>query len=275
MPENVPLTKPQPKDSPEVSQQKLQEKFAAQRRKDIIAMQASQIPKIIEKSDTEPKARSVPEPIKQITKKSSARAERKAETKRKIKEVALEKKAKKLLKKLQDKPGKAPQNDIAEIATSKRLKKAEGSPTSIESPAKRTQETSRAEGKDLNDRYGDGTDNVQREQTVTAQKLDDIMDILESSKNPKKPDKTLNVAQGMEDSSTSTKIKKAVVATLSEFQKKETPITVNNRSADSIISRYSSQLLARLKANAVETTGSFDQSKVLLLHTSIDDAIED
>ena len=201
-------------------------------------MQASQVSKVEEKTEIVPKARSVPEPFKQITKKSSARAERRAEKTRKMKEAALEKKAKKQSKKLKAKPKEALQNDIAEIATSEQLQRAEGSPTNIESSVKRSQETSRAGGMESNDRYRDGTDNVQGEQTVTKQKLDDIMDILESSKNLKKPDRTLNV--GTKDSSTSIKMKEAVVATLSEFQNKGTPFVVNSRSADSIISRYSS-----------------------------------
>lgn len=234
-------------------------------------MQAKQASKVEEDIKDAPKAHSVPKTAKQGPKKSSTRAER-SERKRKIQveKAALGKKATKRSKLRQAKPVAVVQNEVAEVATSTKPQTAEELPTSVEASAGKIQEASGSEEKKAKD--NDNAGNVSGKQTATAKKLDDIMDILESSKNPKKPGKSARVARRIKSSSTQTTIKRVVVAVLNELKNRGDPLDTKSRKAGAMISQYSSQLLARMKEDSEKTSGSLDQSNVIL-HVFSDEAI--
>lgn len=251
---------PQPKDSADVLQQKLQQKFAEQRRKDMLAMQASQSPKAAKENEEVLKKHSVPGSTKQ---KVHTRAER-SERRRKSEKAALGKKAtkrSKRSKKTKAKPTGVHLSEAAEITTPTEPQTAEESTISIEASAGKSQETLGAEDKEVNDSENKG--NVPGEQMATAQKLHDIMGILESSKNRKNPQNSVKVARKAKASSTDTKRKAAIVAMLNELQESGVRPRVDADKAAAMIAYYSRQLLAHLKANPNETPESLRQIKIL------------
>lgn len=230
----------------------------------MLVMQASQA------SNATAENKEVPEPTRQSPKKSSNRAER-SERRRNSKKAAPGKKAvkrskqtkqTKQTKQSQAKPKEVPPIEVAEITTFTEPQTAEELSTLIEASARKGQKTLGAEGKEASDNESKGS--VPSEQTATAQKLDDILDILESSKGPKKPEKQVKVAHKVKPSSTDTKRKAAVVTTLNKRQKSGQRPDVDPDKAAAMISSYSDQLLAHLKANPEETFGSLYQLRVIL-----------
>lgn len=266
IPEKIPFTAPQPKGSADVSQRKLQQKFAAQRRKDLLAIQASQAGRAAEENEqvlnasSVSDASSVPESTKRSLKKFHTRAER-SERRRKLEKVALSKKTVKRITQPRVKPMKVPPDEVTETTKPATPQNAEEPSTSVEASAGKSQGTLGAEG---NESIGkDSKGNVSGGQTATAQKLDDIMKILESSKNRGMPEHPLNVGRKAKSSSTDTNRKAKVVATLKKLQSSGERPAVKSRKAAAIISYYSTQLLAYLKAKPEEMTDSLRQLREL------------
>lgn len=140
-------------------------------------MQASQALKTAEGPKDVSKVYSVRESTKQSPKKRSTRAER-AEQKRKK-----AKNAKAPVKRMKQRRAKtidSAKNEVAEVATLTQPPKAEESPTSISEYTGKTQKISEAAGREVNET--DSAGNVPGKQRPIALKLDDIMDVLESSK---------------------------------------------------------------------------------------------
>lgn len=234
----------------------------------MLAMQASQSPKAAKENEEVLKKHSVPGSTKQ---KVHTRAER-SERRRKSEKAALGKKAtkrSKRSKKTKAKPTGVHLSEAAEITTPTEPQTAEESTISIEASAGKSQETLGAEDKEVNDSENKG--NVPGEQMATAQKLHDIMGILESSKNRKNPQNSVKVARKAKASSTDTKRKAAIVAMLNELQESGVRPRVDADKAAAMIAYYSRQLLAHLKANPNETPESLRQIKVIL-HISCDAA---
>lgn len=142
-------------------------------------MQASQDLETAEGFKDTSKASSVRESTKQGPKKRSTRAER-AERKR------TEAKSAKAVKRLERRRAKtidSAKRAVAEVVTPTQPPKAEESPTSISAYARKTQKISEAAGKEANET--DSAGDVSGKQRPIALKLDDIMDLLESSKKHK------------------------------------------------------------------------------------------
>lgn len=236
----------------------------------MLKMQANQAPKAADDNGEVIKAHSVPGSTKQ---KVSTRAER-SERRRKSEKAALSKKATKRSKRSKQTKAKAREvqlNEVAEITTFTGPQAAEELSTSIEASVGKSQETLGAEGKEAND--SDSKGNVPGEQMATAQKLHDIMGILESSKNRKDPENPVKVARKAKTSSTDTERKAAIVAMLNELQNSGVRPRIDVDKAAAMIAYYSRQLLAHLKANPKETPESLHQLKVVYPISS--DATED
>ena len=256
MPENRLSTAPQPRDSTDVLQQNLQQKFAAQRRKDMLAMRASQASKAAEEINDMPQARFVSESTKWVPRKSATRAE-------KSEKAALGSKAIKLSKKMQAKQIDLDQVKFAEIAAFA-IQRGEESPTSIKASAEKVGETSGAEGKEAN--HEDSTGSVSGKHGAITQKLDDIMDILESSKRNRRRLKRIvkpaKMASGTKPISKDTKLKRGALVLLNDLHNRRTLLDLNSRKADARILQSSSQVLAPPKVTSGETSRLFDKLKV-------------
>ncbi len=256
----------------------------------MLEMLASQTLKAAEENEDLSKARFVPESTKRSPKKSYTRAER-SEQRRKLKKAEFDQRTMKGSKQKQAKPVDVLLNEVAEITTSTEPQTAEEPSTDIEASVGKTQGTLTADGKKGNDNNSKG--NVPTEQGETAQKLDDIMEILESSKkkkklkppmkaarkakkplkNRKKPEAPVKVFRKAKEGSTDTKKEAAGVATLNKNHKSEENLDEDSRKVAAMIESYSSQLLAHLKANPEEASGSLYQLEVSLHISS--DFIED
>ena len=262
---------PEPTDSADALQRKLQLKFAVQRRKDMLVMQASQTPKAADKNGEVLKARSVPgstkhtraekseqsqksekaalskaTKAKKATKATKAKKATKATKAAESAKAAEATKVSKVSKQTKAKAREVQLNEIAEISTSTEPKAAEELSTSIGASAGESQKTLGAEGKETND--SDSKGKVLGEQMATAQKVHDILGILEHSKSRKDPVNPVKVAR------------KAIPS-------------LNVQKATEMIAYYSEQLLAHLKANPKETPESLQQMKVV--HPISSDATED
>ena len=350
---SVPSTPPKPKDTTDDLQRKLQQKFAAQRREDMLAMQTSSIantaenigdvpehpkrtPKLprdneksnrkskrlekailkkalraekalrLEKAKAEKakaeKARSEKARSEKARSEKALMAEKalrlekaraaKAKAKKalglekarseaakldkglrleqaKLEKVAHGNEAAERLKQNQIKSKEVVQNDVEETATSTQPQMTEGSPTNSKASAGRPQGTPEAEQKEAKD--NNSTSPVSHGQT--AQKLDDIMNILGSSKEPEKSKKPLKRVRRPETLVANTKIKNAVLAMLTELRSQGEVLDINSGKVDAMISKYSDQLLARLRAASEETSEPLDQSEVKF-HKSYFDDIE-
>ena len=315
---------PQPKDSTDALQRKLQQKFAAQRRKDMLGMQVSEALKGAEEVKDVPKVRTVPKSTKQSPAESFIRAEG-SERKRKLEKAvpgktglkpskrarkkaiqplkqalaepidsAPGKKAKErskqaLAEPIDSAPGKKvikrskrrqaesvdiAQNEVAEGTTSTQSQTADESPIGIETSTGNTEETSGAEGKEANGNASAG--NVSGRQNAVAQKLANIMDILEPSKDPKEPAKLVEKAYGMEKISTDTGLNRIVASIFNKLQNRGgyqaiTPSITPK--AEARIVHFGSQLLAPLTEKSDDDSQPLNQSKVII-HISSDGAIE-
>ena len=247
----------------------------------MLEMKASQASKAAEENEEVSKARFVPESTKRSPRKFYTRAER-SEQRRKLKKAELDQKAMKKFEEKQAKSVDVPLNEVAEITTSTEPQIAEEQSTDIEASLGKTQGTLAAEGKEAND--NDSKGNIPTGQGETAQKLDDIMDILESSKTKKRlkapmkaarkakkplktrkpPETPVKVIRKAKEGSTGTKKEAARVATLNKGQKSKESSDEDSRKVAAMIESYSSQLLAHLKANPEEASGSLYQVKVSL-----------
>ncbi len=256
----------------------------------MLEMQASQALKAAGENEEVSKAPFVPESTKRSPKKYYTRAER-SEQRRKLKKAELDQKAMKGSKQKQAKPVDVPLNEVAEITTSTEPQIAGESSTEIEASLGKTQGILAAEGKEAND--NDSKGNAPTGLGETAQKLDDIMDILESSKkkkklkppmkaarkakkplkNRKKPEAPVKVIRKAKEGSTDTKKETTGVATLNKSHKSEESSDEDSCKVAAMIESYSSQLLAHLKANPEEASASLYQLKVSLHISS--DFIED
>ena len=218
-------------------------------------MQSSQASKAVEEN-------------KQSPKNLYTEAE-KSERRRKLIKAALDRKTMKAMKRSKGrkaKPRDVPLNEVAETTTSTDPHIAEESSTNIEASAGKSQETLAADGKEAND--NDSECNV-----PTAQKLDDTMDILEISKNRKKPETPVKAVPKTRKASTNTKKKAVETTTIKKNQKSGESPDADSRKTAAMIASYSSQLLAHLKANPEETSKSLYHLKVVLYISS--NSIED
>ena len=165
-------------------------------------MQASQALKTAEGFKDVSKVYPVRESTKQSPKKRSKRAER---AERKRIERAERKRTKAKNAKAAVKRGErrrvktidSAKKKVAEFVTLTQPPNAEESPTSISAYAGNPQKISEAAGKEVNET--DSADNVSGKQRPIALKLDDIMDVLESSK---KDEKLVKRTRGMKNRST-------------------------------------------------------------------------
>ena len=272
----------------DVVQQKLHEKFAAHRRKDMLAMQASQGLKGTERTKDVSKPPGVPDSIKQSPKKRSARAarlekrewklqkaalaknaieqkaieqkaieqkaiEQKAIEQKAIEQKAIEQKAIERSKQAQAKLIDLAHTVVARIATSTKSQAAARLPTDIKA--------SGAEDQKDNDNASAGK--APSKQRAISQKLDDIMNIIDTSKEAKKSENSANLvkrAGEMETRSTDNELQRVVTAVLKELQ---------NRGGISLDKDHRNAV-ALLKSTPEDTSRS---SKVVI-HISFNDAIE-
>ena len=209
-----------------------------------------------------PKTLSLSKSDKPSPKKSSTRAER-VERRRRPKR-ADDKKATKLSEQAQVKPGEAALSEDAAFTTSTKSQTAEEvsrDTSAIAGPSLEAQKVNAEESSG-----DDGKGIVQGEQTTTAQKLDDIMKILDPEKQtvPKLPQKTAKVARKAKASSKDTRQKKAVVAAFNELKNGGDRQDARHRRAVSVIRNHTSKLLAHLRANPKKTSEPLHQLEVLI-----------
>lgn len=228
-------------------------------------MQASQAPKAAEENEHVPKANTVPESAKRSPKKSYTRAEG-SEGRRKAGKAALGKKTVKRSKQPQVKQMEVPPNEVAQTTKLRAPQNAEQASKNVKASGRNSQGTTRAEGN-----VSEG--NVAGGQTATAQKLDDIMKILESPKNQGTPEHQVHMGQKAKPSSTATKRKAEVVATLKKLQSSGKRPALKSHKAAAIIAYHSNQLLAYLKKNHEETPESLHRLSVM--SPTLVDSVED
>ena len=221
-------------------------------------MQASQGLKGAEETKDVSKPPGIPESIKQSPKKRSARATRVEKREWKLQKAALAKKAieQKAIERSKQAQAKLidlAHTEVARIATSTKSQAAAQLPTDIEAPG--------AENQKVSD--NDSAGKASSKQRAISQKLDDIMNILDTSKDAKKPENLPELAERageMETRSTDIELQKVVTAVLKELQ---------NRGGGSLDKGHRNAI-ALLKSPSEDTSRS---SKVLI-HISFDDAIE-
>ena len=159
---------------------------------------------------------------------------------------------------------------VTEDTTPLQPQTAKESPTGIEASTGKTEETSRAEGKEANGNASAGS--AAGRQSAIAQKLDDIMDVLQPSKDPKKPAESAEKAYGMEKISTGARLKGVAAFIFNALQNRgESPATTPN--ADARIVHFGSKLLATPTEKSDDDSQPLDQSKVII-HISSDGALK-
>ena len=162
------------------------------------------------------------------------------------------------------------QNEVAEGTTPMQPQTAQESPTGIEASIGKTEETSRAEGKEANGNASAG--NASGRQSAIAQILDNIMDILKPSKDPKKPAKSAEKAYWMEKISTDNRLER-VVASIFNALRNSGGSPATTPKADSRIVQFGSKLLAPITEKSDDHSRSLDQSKVNI-HISSEGALK-
>ena len=250
---------PQPKSGTDVVQRKLQKKFAAQRRKDMLAMQVSQGSKGAEETKDVSKTPRVPDSIKQSPKKRSTRAARLEKRQLKSEKAALAKKAKEQKATERSKQAQAKlidlaHTEVARIATSMKSEAAAQLPTDIEA--------SGAEDQKANDNDSAGKAPRKGDRRATSQKFDDVMKVLDTSKDAKKSENSAGLvkkAGEMETRSTDIELQKVVTAVLEELRNRGVSPDKNHGNA-----------IAFLKSTAEDTS----QSSKVVIHISFDDAFQ-
>ena len=155
-----------------------------------------------------------------------------------------------------------PLDEVAEITTSTESQTAEEPLTSIEASTKRGQETIEAESKEADDNDSNGKS--PGEQTPAAEKIDDIIKILNSSKKPKGTAKSVAKRRKAIPSSTLSKRKAAEVSSLNGLPSSGERQNSDLLSAAATIARFNGQLLAHLKANPEKSPRSLRELKVVL-----------
>ena len=221
-------------------------------------MQASQASQAAEENEEVPKTHSVSTSKKKSRKKLTARAKRKRE--RKIDKVALSKKAIKRSKQKEIKAMEVPLNEVAKITTATQPQAADALLTNIEASARQDGETPGVQLKEAND--NDSKGDFSGTQMTTAQKLDDIMDILESSKNQKMSGNPVKMIRKVPPSAKSQE--PPIVAALNELENNGESPDVNPGKVSAMWAHYSRQLLAHLKVNPEETSESLHQLRVII-----------
>ena len=242
------------KPGTDVGQRKLQKKFAAQRRKDMLAMQVSQGLKGTEETKDVSKPPRVPESIEQSPKKRSARAARLEKRQLKSHKAALAKQAKKQKASERSKQSQAKLTDlantkVARIATSMKSQAAAQLPTDIE--------VSGAEDQKANN--NDSAGKAPSKRWATSQKLDDVMNVLDPSKDAKKSENSAGLvkkAGEMKTRSTDIELQKVVKAVLEKLQNRGVSPDKNHGNA-----------IAFLKSTSEDTS----QSSKVVIHISCDD----
>ena len=216
-------------------------------------MQASQASKAADENEEVPKTRSVPKSKKQSRKKLATRAK----GKRRLEKVALSKKAMKRSKQKVPKSMEVSLSEVAEITRATEPHTAEKSSTSIEASARQGRKRPGAKPKEVNE--DDSKVNILGAQMSTAEKLDDIMDILDSSNNQKMPGSPVKVIRKIVPS---TKSETAVMAALNELQNYGEIPEVSPARATAILAHFSRQVLAHLQTNPGKSSGSVHQLRV-------------
>lgn len=162
------------------------------------------------------------------------------------------------------------QHEVAEGTTPMQPQTAQESPTGIEASIGKTEETSRAEGKEANGNASAG--NASGRQSAIAQILDDIMNILKPSKDPKKPAKSAEKAYGIEKISTDTRLER-IVASIFNALRNSGGSSATTPKADSRIVHFGSKPLAPITEKSDDHSRSLDQSKVII-HISSEGALK-
>ena len=204
------------------------------------------------------------ESAKPSPKKTSTRAER-FERRRRAKRAVDDNKVTKRSKQAQAKPVEAALSEDAAFTTSTESQTAEELSRDTSASARPSPDAPRLDVEEASGNDSKGI--VQGEQTTTARKLDEIMEILWDPKNQtvaKMPKKKAKVVRKAKPSSKDIKQKTAVVAAFNELQKGGDGQDARHRKAVSVIRSYTSKLLAHLKANPKKTSGSLNQLEVLI-----------
>lgn len=205
----------------------------------------------------------LPDSIKQSPKKRSARAARADKRERKlwkaalakkvIEQKAIEQQATERSKQAQAKLIDLAHTEVARIATSMKSHAAAQLPTDIEA--------SGAEDQKAND--NDSAGKASNTRRAISQKLDDIINFLDTSKDAKKSEKSaksVKRAGEVETRSTDIEIQKVVTAVLKELQ---------NRGLGSPDKDHRNAI-APLKSTSEDTS----QSPKVIIHISFDDTFE-
>ena len=241
-------------------QQKLQEKFTAHRRKDMTAMQTSQSLKGAEGTKDVSKARRVPESTKQSPKKRSAQAEKrkrkrqkaalankatgqKATEQKATKQKATKQKAtkQKVMERSKQTQAKPIDQEIARIATSMKSQTAAQLRTDIKA--------SGSEDQKVNDSGSAGK--ASSKQRANSQKPEDIMNILDTSKDAKKSEDSAELVK---------RTLEVVTAVLKELQ---------HRGGGSPDKDHRNAVV-----DPKSTFNDTSQSSKVVIHISFDDAFE-
>ena len=215
-------------------------------------MQASQGLRGAEESKDVSKAPRIPKSIKQSPKMRSVRAARVEKREWKLQQAALAKKAKEQNAIERSKQAQAKLIDlahieVARIATSTKSQATAQVPADIEASGAEDQKANRNDsvGKDSN------------KQRAISQKLDDIMNILDTSKDAKKSEDSAELvkrAGEMETKSTDIELQRVVTAVLKELQNRGGGSLDNDRR----------NAIALLKSNSEDTS----QSSKVVIHIS-------
>ena len=215
-------------------------------------MQASQGLRGAEETKDVSKAPRVPESIKQKPKKRSVRAARIEKREWKLQQAALAKKVKEQnaierSKQAQAKLVDLAKTEVARIATSTKPQAAAQLPTDIEASGAEDQKANK----------NDSAGKASKKQRAISQKLDDIMNILDTSKDAKKSEDSAELvkrAGEMETKSTDIELQRVVTAVLKELQNRGGGSLDNDRR----------NAIALLKSNSEDTS----QSSKVVIHIS-------
>ena len=222
-------------------------------------MQASQGLRGAEESKDVSKAPRVPKSIKQSPKKRSVRAARVEKREWKLKQAALAKKAKEQnaierSKQAQAKLIDLAHTEVARIATST---KSQATSTKSQATAQVPADIEASGAEDQKANRNDRAGKDSNKQRAISQKLDDIMNILDTSKDAKKSEDSAELvkrAGEMETKSKDIEIQRVVTAVLKELQNRGGGSLDNDRR----------NAIALLKSNSEDTS----QSSKVVIHIS-------
>ena len=228
-------------------------------------MQASQGFETTEEIKDVSKERPLPASTKQGPKKLSPKAQKRE----RIREKAC---VRKVIGRLQQKQAKtidSPHNEAVRKVKPRTSQATANSPTKIEASAGEKLDISKTGDQEASS--NDSARNSPGRQSAIAQKLDDIMDVLETSKDPKKSGKPVEALQGtsgMETKSADTELQRVVRAILEELQDRRESSDKPPHNAAAATSHSRRGHLAPLKPISEEVS-------LVAIHISFDNPMAD